>query len=157
MKWPPTWARRKQRPQYRALFEKGKAWTKEHLFNGAYFDQPIGLTDRQLLDPYDEETRSRYWNEEAGELKYQIGHGCEIDQLCGQWHADLCGLGDLFDREQTRHRPAKPVSEQFQARHARLLQSLPRLLPQRGERHGHLRISGRRDPAGGACAYVRNA
>lgn len=51
---------------YRALFEKGKAWTKEHLFNGAYFDQPIGLTDRQLLDPYDEETRSRYWNEEAG-------------------------------------------------------------------------------------------
>lgn len=87
---------------YRALFEKGKAWTKEHLFNGAYFDQPIGLTDRQLLDPYDEETRSRYWNEEAGELKYQIGHGCEIDQLCGQWHADLCGLGDLFDREQTR-------------------------------------------------------
>lgn len=26
---------------YRALFEKGKAWTKEHLFNGAYFDQPI--------------------------------------------------------------------------------------------------------------------
>ena len=31
---------------YRALFEKGKAWTKEHLFNGAYFDQPIGLTDQ---------------------------------------------------------------------------------------------------------------
>ena len=24
-----------------------------------------------------------------------------IDQLCGQWHADLCGLGEIFDSKQT--------------------------------------------------------
>lgn len=41
-----------------------------------------------------------YWNEEQGQLKYQIGQGCEIDQMLAQWHAGLCGLPDIYDREQ---------------------------------------------------------
>ena len=86
--------------QYRSLFEKGCAWTKEHLFNGSYFIQKIDLEDRSIVQRFGcEET---YWNTEAGEIKYQIGEGCEIDQLCGQWHANLCGLGRIFDEEQTR-------------------------------------------------------
>ena len=43
-----------------------------------------------------------YWNDEAGEIKYQIAEGSEIDQLNAQWHANLCGLGDLFDPAQRR-------------------------------------------------------
>ena len=31
-----------------------------------------------------------------GEIKYQIGGGCLTDQILGQWHADLAGLGDLL-------------------------------------------------------------
>ena len=44
----------------------------------------------------------QYWNEERNELKYQIGEGCEIDQVLGQWHANLLGLGEIFDKDQLR-------------------------------------------------------
>ena len=42
------------------------------------------------------------WNCESKEIKYQIGEGCSIDQAAAQWHANLCGLGEIFDREQTK-------------------------------------------------------
>ncbi|RED56034.1 GH116 family glycosyl-hydrolase [Cohnella lupini] len=94
---------------YSELFRKGKAWTDEHLFNGRYYGQKIDLTDRGWLERFDEggslfgeDAIAAYWNEEAGEIKYQIGEGCGIDQVVAQWHANLCGLGDIFDREQTR-------------------------------------------------------
>ena len=85
--------------QYRGLFENGYAYTKEKLFNGRYFIQNIDLSSRKPVDRFNCEN---YWNEEQNELKYQIGDGCEIDQLLGQWHATLCGLGDIFDKEQRK-------------------------------------------------------
>ncbi|MFC5530610.1 GH116 family glycosyl-hydrolase [Cohnella yongneupensis] len=95
--------------EYAALFARGKAWTDEHLFNGRYYGHDIDLTDRGWLERYDEggslfgeSAVDAYWNEEAGEIKYQIGEGCSIDQVVAQWHANLCGLGDIFDRGQTR-------------------------------------------------------
>ncbi len=85
---------------YRQLFEKGKRWTEEHLFNGAYYYQKIDLGNKRRMEHFD--CVERYWNEETGEIKYQIGEGSEIDQLCGQWHANICGLGRVFDPEHTR-------------------------------------------------------
>lgn len=85
--------------EYLALFEKGKAWTAEHLFNGKYFIQQVDVTDHTLIERYGGE---KYWNSECGEIKYQIGEGCAIDQLLGQWHANICGLGDLFDPAQRK-------------------------------------------------------
>jgi non-lysosomal glucosylceramidase len=43
-----------------------------------------------------------YWSDEYSEIKYQIGDGCLTDQILGQWHADLAGLGDLLDPEKVR-------------------------------------------------------
>lgn len=43
-----------------------------------------------------------YWNEEHQEIKYQIGEGSSIDQVLPQWHADLYGLGDLYDPAQVK-------------------------------------------------------
>lgn len=86
--------------EYRELFRKGRDWTRENLFNGKYFIQKVNLDDRSVLDGY--KGAEGYWNEEAGEIKYQIGEGCEIDQLLAQWHANLCGLGRLFDEGQTQ-------------------------------------------------------
>lgn len=86
--------------EYRALFEKGSAWTRENLFNGSYFIQKVDLEDKSILDRFG--CADAYWNDEAGELKYQIGEGCEIDQLCAQWHAHICGLGQIFDPEQVK-------------------------------------------------------
>lgn len=80
--------------EYRDLFAKGRAWSEKNLFNGRYFYQKADLTDKSILERFG--CVQDYWNEEQGQIKYQIGEGCEIDQLCGQWHADICGLGDLF-------------------------------------------------------------
>ncbi len=84
--------------EYMELFEKGKAWTAEHLFNGRYFTQQIDLGDKGITDHFD--CNKDYWNEEAGQIKYQLAEGCFVDQLCAQWHADLCGLGEIFDPQQ---------------------------------------------------------
>ncbi len=87
------------REEYESIYEKGYAWCRDNLFNGKYFIQKINLTDKALTDRFD--CSDVYWNSESGEIKYQIGEGCEIDQLCGQWHANICGLGRIFDKKQT--------------------------------------------------------
>jgi len=86
--------------EYMEIFEKGKAWTKENLFNGKWFVQKTDINNKALMEHFD--CVDRYWNEETGEIKYQIAEGSSIDQLCGQWHANLCGLGRLFDEEQIK-------------------------------------------------------
>jgi non-lysosomal glucosylceramidase len=94
---------------FRALFERGKAWTDSNLFNGEYYVQRIDLEDRDLLLPFAQgagsmvgDTMDAYWDEEHGQLKYQIGEGCGIDQVLAQWHANLYGLGEIFDPAQTK-------------------------------------------------------
>lgn len=87
--------------KYRSLFEKGRAWSDTNLFNGKWYMQRLDLTDRSILERYKVcGDAISYWNEEAGEIKYQIGEGSEIDQLLAQWHANILGLGDIFDKRQ---------------------------------------------------------
>ena len=86
--------------EYTALFEKGYAWTKENLFNGKYFIQKINLNDRSIPAHFD--CCDAYWNDETGEIKYQIGEGSSIDQLCAQWHCFICDLGYVFDEAQVK-------------------------------------------------------
>jgi uncharacterized protein (DUF608 family) len=91
--------------EYRMLFTKGKIWADKHLFNGEYYHQIVDLKDKSILKRYKKEdpnVESYYWNEEYRELKYQIAEGCEIDQVMAQWHANICGLGEIFDKNQTR-------------------------------------------------------
>ncbi|MBP1966500.1 GH116 family glycosyl-hydrolase [Paenibacillus aceris] len=88
---------------YLCMFQNGKAWIDKHLFNGSYYVQQLDLSDQAMLRAFgDEETIQNYWNEEVQEIKYQIGEGCAIDQVVAQWHAHLCGLGEIFDPNQTR-------------------------------------------------------
>ncbi len=86
--------------EYKDLFDRGYAWTKNNLFNGEYFIQKLNINDKSITDRF--ECSDTYWYDEGNEIKYQIGDGCEIDQLCGQWHANICGLGRLFDEEQIK-------------------------------------------------------
>lgn len=90
----------KKAQEYRGLFEKGKKWTEENLFNGNYFIQKININDKSITDKFD--CSQTYWNEETKQIKYQITDGSSIDQLTAQWHANLCGLGDIFDEKQRK-------------------------------------------------------
>jgi non-lysosomal glucosylceramidase len=90
----------------RELAARGGAYVDRELFNGRYYAQKIDLSDRSVLLPFAQRQKAgvlsepfmeAYWSEEYAEIKYQIGEGCLADQILGQWHADIAGLGDLLD------------------------------------------------------------
>lgn len=97
---------------YTSIYGKGRAWVDANLFNGEYFIQKIDLGDKSVLKPFaDTEMQAGvlgdgvetlYWSPEHKELKYQYGDGCLIDQVLGQWHSRLYGLGDIFDAGKTK-------------------------------------------------------
>jgi hypothetical protein len=90
------------------MFAKGKAWADANLFNGDYYVQRIDLHDKSIVEDFAKDesvlmggsTMDAYWDEEHQEIKYQIGEGSSIDQLLGQWHASLYGLGEIFAPQQ---------------------------------------------------------
>ena len=86
--------------EFREIFDRGKAWTDEHLFNGEYYHQVVDLDDKSVLDGF--AGAETYWDDEHKEIKYQIGEGSEIDQILAQWHANLYGLGEVFDPKQVK-------------------------------------------------------
>ncbi len=92
--------------EYLEVFEKGKKQLNTALFNGQYFYQNVDLRNKEILASFNNgqsmhgaSSMNSYWNEEAQEMKYQIAEGCAIDQVLGQWHADLLNLGQIFDKE----------------------------------------------------------
>ncbi len=93
--------------EYDKLFAAGTKFMNEELFNGEYFYQKIDLSDKVMLEHYCKgnpsifggDAMDEYWNEESGQINYQISEGCEIDQVLAQWHCDILGLGDIYDPE----------------------------------------------------------
>ena len=91
---------------YHRLYEQGRAFTDEELFNGEYYCQKVDIRDEHILDPFEpaatligDEIRKSYWDEEAGQLKYQIDEGCGEDQVLAQWMCELSGVGEILDPE----------------------------------------------------------
>ncbi len=92
---------------YEKLFESGKKYLNTALFNGEYYDHKVDLNDRDQLLRYDDRNDwngrvTGYFSEETGELKYQIAGGLIIDQALAQWHANLMGLGEIYDPEKLK-------------------------------------------------------
>lgn len=95
---------------YRKLFESGKKFLNTELFNGEYFYQKIDLKDKSILDSYakgiqtlqNQNIYDGYWNSEREEIMYQIGEGCGIDQMLAQWHSNLIGLGEIFEKDKVK-------------------------------------------------------
>lgn len=89
--------------EYSSICERGQKYLEEELFNGKHYIQKIDLRDKSVLAPFAEGGGiNAYWNSETEELKYQIGEGCVIDQMLAQWHANLCGLGEIFNKSHCR-------------------------------------------------------
>ena len=84
----------------RQAFEMGSANLDDMLWNGGYYIQKLA-----------DECRRRQ--------KYQHGEGCLSDQLLGQLHASLLGLGDLLPAEHVKTAVKSILRSQFQARFQR--------------------------------------
>lgn len=80
----------------RRLFEHGSTWLDDSLFNGEYYEHRI--YDPQTSRPVDT-TRA---GTQASIPAFQLGPGCLVDQLVGQYMAHLCGLGYLARPEHVR-------------------------------------------------------
>ena len=88
------------------LGKAGAAYIDQKLYNGRYFIQEIDLSDKSVIARFDtgrnagvlaDSFMSAYWSDEHGEIKYQFGEGCIADQILGQWHAEVAGLGLFLD------------------------------------------------------------
>lgn len=74
-----------------SIFTKGSAWVDQNLFNGQYYEHKI--TDPKTFD---------FLNTDDPTVQipdYQLGSGCLVDQLAGQYMAHVLGLGYLAKKE----------------------------------------------------------
>ncbi|MDQ1301470.1 MAG: non-lysosomal glucosylceramidase, partial [Chloroflexota bacterium] len=84
----------------RDLFERGRAWTDAHLFNGEYYEHEI--RPPQSAADVAPSLLIGMGAADLGHPDYQLGPGCLVDQLVGQALAHVCGLGYLLDRDQVQ-------------------------------------------------------
>ncbi len=80
----------------RRLFLNGSKWIDENLFNGEYYIHRIEVPDK---DKIPEEQLVGMGSTDYGNPDYQLGEGCLVDQLVGQYLAHVCGLGYLVKKE----------------------------------------------------------
>ncbi len=78
--------------EYRRLFESGSKWIDANLFNGEFYVQKIRGVAKEGIAP---SLRSTMGSEDTLNPQYQVGEGCLLDQLIGQYLADVAGLGPL--------------------------------------------------------------
>jgi hypothetical protein len=80
--------------EYRRLFESGKSWFDSRAFNGEYYVQTI---EGHPADAIAKGLRSGMGADDPQHPQYQLGNGCLVDQLVGQYLAEVAGLGSLLD------------------------------------------------------------
>jgi uncharacterized protein (DUF608 family) len=81
----------------RKLFEHGSKWLDENLFNGEYYEHQIRPPkDKSEVSP---SLLVGMGAKDLSKPDYQLGAGCLVDQLVGQYMAHVCGLGYLVKPE----------------------------------------------------------
>lgn len=78
--------------EYRRLFEQGRQWIDANLFNGEFYIQKIRGFRKDEIAP---SLRGDSGAENTEKPEYQVGSGCLIDQLVGQYLVDIGGMGPL--------------------------------------------------------------
>jgi len=84
----------------RDLYERGRSWTDANLFNGEYYEHEIRAPER--AEDVAEGLTVGMGPKDLGDPDYQLGSGCLVDQLVGQYMAHVCGLGYLADSGKVR-------------------------------------------------------
>ncbi|MBI3922660.1 MAG: hypothetical protein HY318_14660 [Armatimonadetes bacterium] len=84
----------------RDLFESGRQWMDTHLFNGEYYEHEIRPPkDETCIAPG---LQPGYGAANLADPELQLGAGCLVDQLVGQFLSHVCGLGYLLDEQNVR-------------------------------------------------------
>lgn len=100
------------------LFEQGSRWTDANLFNGEYYVQQVrGIPANQIADGL----RLGMGTRDTLHPDFQAGSGCLIDQLLGQYIADLAGMGPLLDESNMR----KALTSIYQYNYRNGMQNAP--------------------------------
>jgi uncharacterized protein (DUF608 family) len=82
------------------LFERGKLWIDGNLFNGEYYEHKIQPPkDKSEIAP---SLLVGMGAKDITKPDYQLGSGCLVDQLVGQYMAHVCGLGYLAEPANVR-------------------------------------------------------
>ncbi len=79
----------------RALFERGRAWMDANLFNGEYYEHEIRPPKSEAAIA--KGLRASMGARNLQDPDFQLGAGCLVDQLVGQYMAHVSGLGYLLD------------------------------------------------------------
>jgi len=93
---------------YSSLYEKGRRFLQEELFDGEYFIQKIQTEGLAADSPVKAQAWNVDYSPEAIELlkaegpKYQYGKGCISDGVLGAWIAAVCGVGEILDPEKVK-------------------------------------------------------
>jgi len=78
----------------RDLFERGSEWIDNNLFNGEYYEHHIHPPkDKSQIAP---SLLIGMGAKDPTSPDYQLGSGCLVDQLVGQYMAHVCDLGYLL-------------------------------------------------------------
>lgn len=82
--------------EYQHLFEHGRQWIDSNLFNGEYYIQQVrGFRKEEIAA----NLRSDMGAENTEKPEYQVGAGCFVDQLIGQYLASIGGMGPLLSSD----------------------------------------------------------
>ncbi|MET7278000.1 GH116 family glycosyl-hydrolase [Kribbella sp. NPDC005582] len=84
----------------RRLFDQGSAWMDEHLFNGEYYRHEI--RPPASADDVAPGLRESMGAADPTHPELQLGDGCLVDQLAGQYLARIAGFDSLLDTEHVR-------------------------------------------------------
>jgi uncharacterized protein (DUF608 family) len=82
------------------LFESGSRKMDAELFNGAYYEHHVRFPERAEDIPPRLVAKLGY--DGPFTTDYQLGAGCLVDQMVGQFAAHVCGLGYLHDPAKVR-------------------------------------------------------
>ncbi len=83
------------------IAERGKEKLKQ-TFNGEYFVQQFDRKNKAFLEPFSAVHDRPLYDGEMGEISYQLGDACGIDQVLADYHTALCGLAPVFDPHQRK-------------------------------------------------------
>lgn len=81
------------------LYQAGRTWFDNNLFNGEFYVQQV-----RSIPAHDIADGLRLGDGAVNSLQpdFQVGTGCLLDQLLGQYLAELAGLGTLLDEGHIR-------------------------------------------------------